>query len=563
MSDFLQNYRVAITPLTPIHIGCGMDFEPTNYVIRDNNILYSFAPENAELNEGQKQKLLQLGERGDISSIQRFFRDNANTFASAAKRFMPVTNEIAQDYRENVGKVDKNGVSNQLIIQRTTTHPHKDDPYLPGSSVKGAIRTAILDRLNDPPIPYLGNTSRQMYNKPVGSRHNRFRAEKTLPSYWPAKEAARLEQELLGMRGRNYAQSAFRLVKISDMQAHGEPARLVVMTRQYKKWNLPSKTIHKVKDGELSIRHEIITPAQYRCFTGEIQIGTLGGMDENGEIPPHKHRISINAIAHDCNRYYCSQLTKDLDILERRRLASDKWLGEMRKLFSTTGEVSRKLNNGTAFLIRLGMLGGAESKTFRAKDFARIKINQGNEQQYLDKTTTIWLGHIDSDQNNRQPFGWALVEIEPEKDCESLKAWCEQESLTYPDLEKERQRIEKEREDIRRKKQEEAAKEREREEKRRQELKKQQEEEARRAAMSELDRTLLDLTAILNKVSDKGGAGSQEAAQCREILEWAAANWQDAAEKKKLATEVASKLKKKNLTSKKFKEVLQRLRGES
>ena len=49
MNNFLQTFRVAVTPLTPIHIGCGTDFEPTNYVIRDNDILYNFDPENAEL----------------------------------------------------------------------------------------------------------------------------------------------------------------------------------------------------------------------------------------------------------------------------------------------------------------------------------------------------------------------------------------------------------------------------------------------------------------------------------------------------------------------------------
>ncbi|AEC18299.1 hypothetical protein UMN179_02286 [Gallibacterium anatis UMN179] len=31
--EFMQTYQIYLTPLSPIHIGCGEDFEPTNYVI--------------------------------------------------------------------------------------------------------------------------------------------------------------------------------------------------------------------------------------------------------------------------------------------------------------------------------------------------------------------------------------------------------------------------------------------------------------------------------------------------------------------------------------------------
>lgn len=549
MNDFLQTFRVAVTPLTPIHIGCGMDFEPTNYVIRDNDILYNFDPENAELNGGQKWNLQQLGEKGDLLAIQKFFRDHADTFAVAAKSIIPVTHDIAQEYRIKIGtpvktEVEKNNrIINNLYIQRTISHPHTNYPYLPGSSLKGAIRTAILDSLNDPPVRYESNASKPERNK-----------------------SARLEQKLLDMDSRDYAQSAFRLVKISDMQPSGEPARLVVMTKQYKKKTVIDKTTGMPKEGgAISVRREIIAPAQYRCFTGEMQIGTLDGIYEKDKTPPHNRRINIQSIARDCNRFYCPQLKHELDILENRRLTSDTWLATIRRLFSPTGEISRRMNNGTTFLIRLGMLGGAESKTFRGEGIAQIKIMQGKGRppRYQDTTTTIWLGDIDSRQKNRQPFGWALVEILPEKDCESLKTWCTRESGSYPDLESERKNILKEREAIQLKKQRNAAEEQKREEQRRQEIEKRQEEEARRAAMSEYDRTILDFTAILNKVNEKGGGGSPEATQCRQMLEHVATHWQNATDKDRFAQHVAPLLKKKNLNSKKFKEVLQRLRGES
>lgn len=548
MNDFLQTFRVAITPLTPIHIGCGMDFEPTNYVIRDN-ILYSFAPENAELNGGQKRNLQRLGEKGDLLSIQKFFRDHAATFAVAAKNnILPVTPDIAQEYSKKIGTPVKiegeknNRIINELYIQRTISHLYTNTPYLPGSSVKGAIRTAILDNLNDPPVRYESNTSKPERNK-----------------------AARLEEKLLGINGRDYARSAFRLVKISDMQSPDEPSRLVVMTKQYKKKTVIDTKNDMVKEGgAISVRREIIVPAQYRCFTGDIQIGTLNGMHETDKTPPMNRRLNIHTIARDCNRFYCPQLKHELDILEKRHLTSDTWLRKIQSLFSPTGEISRRLNNGQAFLIRLGMLGGAESKTFRGEDIAQIKIMQGKGRppRYQDTTTTIWLGDIDYRQQNRQPFGWALVEIQPEQDCESLRTWCRQESLAYPNLENERQRIQKENEAIRLRKQYEEAEQQKQEERHRQEIAKKQEEEAKRAAMSEYDRTINDIKALLDKIKP-GGAGSPEATQCREMLEHAATHWQNAADKTKLVQYIAPLLKKKDLNSKKFKAVIQQLRGES
>ena len=53
MSPFLSNHRLHLTPLAPIHIGCGEDFEPTNYVI-DDGLLYGFEPSRAALNDLQR-----------------------------------------------------------------------------------------------------------------------------------------------------------------------------------------------------------------------------------------------------------------------------------------------------------------------------------------------------------------------------------------------------------------------------------------------------------------------------------------------------------------------------
>ena len=72
MNKFMQTHKVYLTPLSPIHIGCGEDFEPTNYVI-DGETLFNFEPSQLALNERERIELLNAVNRLDLLAIQRFF----------------------------------------------------------------------------------------------------------------------------------------------------------------------------------------------------------------------------------------------------------------------------------------------------------------------------------------------------------------------------------------------------------------------------------------------------------------------------------------------------------
>lgn len=41
MNEFMKRYELVISTLSPVHIGCGEDYEPTNYVM-DGGCLYLF-----------------------------------------------------------------------------------------------------------------------------------------------------------------------------------------------------------------------------------------------------------------------------------------------------------------------------------------------------------------------------------------------------------------------------------------------------------------------------------------------------------------------------------------
>ena len=101
MNTFLKTYRLALTPLSPIHIGCGDDFEPTNYVI-DDGVLYGFDPSRAVLNDLQTSKLTEAANKASLLAVQRFFKDNTRVFKALSDVQIAVSEGVAQ-IREAIG----------------------------------------------------------------------------------------------------------------------------------------------------------------------------------------------------------------------------------------------------------------------------------------------------------------------------------------------------------------------------------------------------------------------------------------------------------------------------
>ncbi len=526
MTPFEQAATIAITPLTPIHIGCGETFEPTDYVI-DGNGLYAFDPSLAVLNDSQRSQLLRVARDADLQGIQNFFRNHPEPFIGCSRQVIPVTDEISREYDEKIGRPAQkisngNNIINRLSIDRTTCHPHTSIPYLPGSSLKGAIRTAILDRLNNGEKPRV-----------------------------PARQATQWENHLLRMEGFNFAQSAFRLLKVSDLAA-GNPAHQIVMARQYKKKLLTGR---QQDSSTIPARKQVIIPAQYRCFTGSINLHSLSGIHAEKKKIPAWTIENLKALAHDCNRYYLHHMERDLTVLrtlQGAKLVSGQWLDSIERLLSG---IQEKLDSGNAFLAKLGQYGGAESKTYTG-NVAEIKIMHGKDKKttYESSTTTIWLTDCG---NGNVPFGWALVEIAPEDDLPALKKWCGQQQASLPDSAALQQKLSEIRTAMAKRK---AAIVQEKAE---QEAKRQAEEQAAQqraeeiAAMPKGERVAVEITGKLESVRAKD-VGNTAVGEVKISLKNAVAEL-SRADRQACIAAVKSIFKKKDLLSKKNKEFFKEL----
>ena len=368
MKQFMQTHKVYLTPLSPIHIGCGEDFEPTNYVI-DGTTLFNFEPSQLVLNEREKTELVNAINRLDLLAIQRFFLNQKDKAIACSYHFADVSDGLAQDYKSRVGKVaqresDGNKVINNLSIERTAFLPVHHLPYIPGSGVKGAVATALLDQAH------------QNKNNPkVG-----------------VKDHGKLLKEYIG----EFEKSKLRYVKFSDFTPLHHAESKIYYALNFKKRVSKTGGVGRA----MALRRECITAGQYRTFKSDLTL-----MEDSF--------YSISDLQKSLNAFYLPVFRKEMELLQSRNLVSTQYLKSIEKLCSLPNVV----------LIRLGK-NGADSKTYQGENIAQIKIM--GAEGFKDSSTTVWLaGTNQAQQSDLLPFGWALLEFNPSSDNEMLKTWCE------------------------------------------------------------------------------------------------------------------------------------------
>jgi len=436
MNHFLSTHTLALTPLSPIHIGCGEDFEPTNYVIEDG-LLYGFDPSRATLTDLQRNKLSDVARRGSLAGIQRFFRDNAAAFKPHAHVVMPVCAGVARLYELRIGKAANveasgNQVFNQLEIERHVFTGPLQQPFIPGTSFKGVLRTAWLDDLNN------GRRPRDVEYKNNGE----------------AKSTTRMETTLLG---GDFHTSPLRMLKVADLMPSREPERAVLFAVNRKKKQIIGRDGIEAQPKGIAARKDCVLPGQYRLFQAGVTLPALlthtGATDAKGKpLTPQNAQLNgqgavdLMQLARQSNAYHQQRLQRELAVLDGRGLVNPDWKRSMEALL--TGELGRQLDAGKAFLVRLGRYGGAESKTLTGEGVASIKIMgaKGDKPTFEPATKTVWLAaQHENDQKHLIPFGWAVVEIDPQTDCVPLKNWCATQAQGRPDMATKRAELQAER----------------------------------------------------------------------------------------------------------------------
>jgi CRISPR-associated protein Csm5 len=527
--------------LSPIHIGAGESYEPTNYVIEDD-ALHEFdtGAAMAALSGKDREELLRIASgkpNADmLKAVQRFFFERRDALKPWAVNRIPVLPGVANLYASRVGQTaNREGgggqVVNRLEIDRTAYNPIIRKPVLFGSSLKGALRTALLDRVNN------GRSAREWKGL------HEFQGR--VLDYLDERGKPRLELDPL------------RLVQLADAAWQGEdglPAAQVYLAVNRKK--------HPVKDNSGQLRKamgenlyrilECVPAWRGRAFSGQINLQRVDGVSGAGDkLPAGRFRFNVASIARACNRFYLPILNAERAILRNQGFLDDTWNASLNDVLRLA---EHRVKDGTAFLLRVGRHSGAESVTMRGDKVRQIRIMEGKDPQtkkqrfsFADAAKTLWLAANDKDQRtNLLPFGWLLVEVEPleapARDWPELRALCEPHLTAArafaAKLESQQKAMEQARVAAEAQRREEEEKARRAAEQAAREEREEAERQAQLAAMSKEQRRVLDLGKELTPASKGKGKGHALFVKLRDLID-EASTWSP--EDKALLREAAAK----------------------
>lgn len=412
--NFLSSHRLHITPLSPVHIGCNETYEPTNYVI-DNAALYEFNADNAivSLPKVAQEQLLKIvsGKPNEemLKQVQAFFHQHREALMAQAEHYFPVGEGVAELYAKRIGKTAQHEsggkqVINKLEIERSSYNLLDRKPMFPGSSIKGAIRTALLDKENDGAKCERGEKNRE------------------------------LQQRLFDYTMRDLHKDPMRLVSVGDARwsadntAPGNEIRFAVNRQRKPKEGERLQQSMAEQKGLYQVL-ECVSSLQPRCLTTTLNLHKPQALSNRhtDKLPKHELQWSAREIAAACNRFYQKLLMQEVEAMRKMGYLDNDWLTVVGQLLSA--DMLQKLKNNEVFLLRLGRHSGAEALTLEGIRYIKIMGGKNGKDRWEDSPQTWWLAAGDTDSKGRMmPFGWVLVEIDADE-SQPMLAQAEMEAF--------------------------------------------------------------------------------------------------------------------------------------
>lgn len=332
--------RYKITTLSPIHISSGEEYENNFNMLSSNGFVYIY----------------------DEFKIAQFFIDknieiptNLDTLKQRIEKFKDeiiASNVHIRKIESEFKQIDK------PLLENIST---AGKPIITGSSLKGSLRTAILDSIT--------NNTDEWSNIVQNFRNHNF------------------DEKRFKAKFDNDFANIFKYLKVSDSLND-------LNTRIYKTINMKKDKDHqgsrerKVKS--LVNLVECIKPNQ----TFEIEI------TDSSSLINYENEIFSN-LGNDCNKFYIPWYKDELK----------NYFKAPTKASKTTFEKLEKLNND-CFIVNIGRFGGAERKSIN--NLRDIKNSKADDKSTTSARTYALEKTANDEVYYRKelsPFGWLLCEI--------------------------------------------------------------------------------------------------------------------------------------------------------
>ena len=382
MTDYI---RCHIKTMSPIHLGCDEVYDPLTFAVDDGKkrlVVFDTAAFLSQLDQPKLASFSNICKKGTPSSILEIYKFFAREKPTG--REITVSESFVNHYKRTLSLSSKDDRTvqqelNRFVIERTAFLPTTDRPYLPGSAVKGSLRTAYLNLL---------------------MKEKHAAAVKT-------DNGRKLEEYLLE---GSFDTDPLRFLKVSDFMPVGEVKTKIVYAVNEKK-----RLSEFAARGPYQIL-EVIEPGA--VFQGAIAI----------EQPSPKAKIrtplTLQAVWRSLKEFYGLEFQREEKELER--INRKHSLGAL---------------DENEFLLRLGRHSGAECVTIAAARAILIRGARGAKRTEKG-ATTLWLAcdaQTLKGSHNATPFGWASLR---QTDPDTQKTFSEQEVAWRETMLKKRPQIE-------------------------------------------------------------------------------------------------------------------------
>jgi CRISPR-associated protein Csm5 len=351
-------YKVRLHIVSPVHIGCDDVYEPTGFSVdKANKKLVAFDPVDfvRSLNPAERQKFMALCDKGNLESILEIYKFMWNLQNVPPGHEVEVSDGFIDTYRRvaSMPSRDAKQELNKFLVARTSYLPLDNAPYIPGSALKGSLRTGWLNHLN------------------AGGRQKKT------------------ENEL--MEG-SFATDPFRMVKIGDLVPVNTPRTRICFAVNKKK----KQSQHEPRGPQQIV--EVILPGS-SLFEGMI---TLHSQEQGGGISKPVP-VTTDFFVKACG-FFRNELTLEEQMLKGINLSA----AIEAKMIKTFGERFMK----SVFPVRLGRHSGAECLTIDGMRNIKIMGKKGDSPKYGPNSTTVWLaGDASKATSGLLPFGWCALEV--------------------------------------------------------------------------------------------------------------------------------------------------------
>lgn len=366
-----NSHKLILTPITPIHIGNGEEIFPYEYVIKDGYMYKLNMMEIYEhLDDNNKKIFLKYVEE-DIINLRSFIGEIYQEELGYDYK-VEVCDIFENLYNQKIKGAKNNNEENSLVINDFISTINKT--YIPGSTLKGAIRGAYLYDFGD---------QSHIFDYKI-LKNNKGRIDHCKSEH---KKSEEYEVEILkcpNKKGKKEPKTdPFKSIKISDSKPLKDVLRLSdinIYTHSRNQeglkkavpfYSLCTKSI-------LSCNEEIKFEFNINIFDGFYEKGGV-----NIKIGKYEILDSLNLKAED-------MINRELDFYDGVDYI------ETYNIYEEIYNIYEGLDKDNEALIRFGKGAGFDSTTFNLVNKNRNRVSDSNSRNLLE---------------GKYPLGWAVIKF--------------------------------------------------------------------------------------------------------------------------------------------------------